>query len=106
VRTMAKIWCECDKCDGGKLVGRATWYRHQKKTCTPNAYAHLPVPILAQRDLSLDSSAGPSTGIDVNQSEEVDVELWVPQGAQRAGAQGSALYYHICTLHLTCEDVC
>jgi hypothetical protein len=29
------------------------------------------------------------------------VELWVPQETQRTGVQGSVLYYHVCTLHLT-----
>jgi hypothetical protein len=36
---MSTRWCECDKCDGGKLVPRATWYRHQRKTHTPGMYS-------------------------------------------------------------------
>ena len=32
--------------------------------------------------------------------DENDVELW-PRRGQRARAQGSVLYYHMCTLHLT-----
>ena len=27
---MVHYWCKCQKC-GGKLVGRATWYRHNEQ---------------------------------------------------------------------------
>ena len=28
---MAKKWCTCDRCDGGKEVSKTTWYKHNKQ---------------------------------------------------------------------------
>ena len=61
---MAKLWCECNKCHGGKVVARATWYRHQKKVDTSN------VP--ARRNLSAGLAPLRSMDIDVNGTEEGD----------------------------------
>ena len=28
---MKDYWCRCDKCNGGKLVAKSTWYSHNPK---------------------------------------------------------------------------
>ena len=65
---MPARWCECKKCDGGKVVSKTTWYRHQKRL---RASRYTPCRISTQRpDPSLSSVPGPSTGINLNESGE------------------------------------
>jgi hypothetical protein len=35
------LWCECNRCDGGKSVSRATWFRHQKRVYTSRERSHI-----------------------------------------------------------------
>ena len=61
--------CECDKCGGGKVVSKTTRYRHQKRLwasrCTPCG-------ISTQKDPSLSSVPGLSTGTNLDESGEGD----------------------------------
>ena len=67
---MAKKWCECNKCDGGKLIPKTTWYQHQKKMRMP--YSRLPNGMLARRNLSLSLVSEPLVQVGANESREAD----------------------------------
>ena len=67
---MAKQWCECNKCDGGKLIPKTTWYWHEKKMRMP--YLHLPNGTLARRNLSLSLASESLVQVGVNESGEAD----------------------------------
>ena len=67
---MANKWCECDKCDGGKVVSKQTWYRHQKKRQT--GYLRPSNGTLARRNLSLNLAPEPLVEAGANKSGEVD----------------------------------
>jgi hypothetical protein len=70
---MSKVWCECDKCHGGKFVHRATWYRHKKWTDTPKEYSSSAGRILARRrNLSSNVVPRASVNLDVNESRQAD----------------------------------
>ena len=58
---MARLWCECDRCNGGKAVPQTTWYWHWIRLHAPR---HLTSRAQAQRNLSSNLAS------DINQSEE------------------------------------
>ena len=67
---MAKKWCECNKCDGGSLVSRPTWYRHQKKAQTRSSRPPRDTP--AQRNLFLNPASEPLIDIGANEPGEAN----------------------------------
>lgn len=70
---MAKAWCQCDKCDGGKVVSRSTWYLHRKRPHTAfRKHSHPPSGIPARRNLPLTVPPDTSIDIDADELEGVD----------------------------------
>ena len=67
---MKSYWCECNRCDGGKVVGKTTWYSHNRsRTRVPRKRSLCPRRSTSppRESPPLDVESGP-TGVDVNES--------------------------------------
>ena len=65
------IVCKCDKCDGGKVVSRVTWFRHKKRVRTSRENPHPGSQLQARRNLLPDVVSNPSDmDIDVSEVED------------------------------------
>jgi len=62
--SMAKKWCTCDRCDGGKEVSKSTWYNHNKQRVRVRRDAR------RRRIPSPGVVPGPSRDVDVKGTSE------------------------------------
>ena len=69
----ALLWCGCDKCDGGKAVSRATWFRHKKKLRSSRERIHSGGKPTVQRNPPDPPGIepGPSMDIDVSAGQRI-----------------------------------